>query len=85
MLLAHRMEFRAGINSVQKPTKNRGCQITGDFLLLSKHDWLQATKSVRFHQQERKTDMFEMEKDESQKDWKRPAETVIITKIAAKL
>lgn len=42
--------------------KNRGCQITGDFLVASQPDWLQVTKSVSFHLWERKIDIFEMEK-----------------------
>lgn len=75
--------------------KNRGCQITGDFLVASQPDWLQVTKSVSFHLWERKIDIFEMEKIKwikHQKYWKgpriflkRPSEKVIITKNSAKL
>lgn len=73
---------------------NRGCQIPGDFLLVSQRDWLQITESLSFHLWERKIDSFEMEKKKKinhHKCWKRPRvflkrlpENAIVTKIYTK-
>lgn len=56
------MWLRASTKPAQKLVGNGGCQVPGDFLLVSQRDCLQITESLFSPLGEKKFDSFETEK-----------------------